>query len=46
MRTSIATVSLSGPQALSDTTNREGCAVFGYILAGDYTITVPGGLVS
>jgi type II secretory pathway pseudopilin PulG len=40
------TVAMSGPQALSDTTNDLGCAIFGYITAGAYTAQVSGGLVS
>jgi Tfp pilus assembly protein PilV len=35
-------VSLSGPGSYSDTTNSEGCAIFGYIPAGDYDVDVPG----
>ena len=35
-------VSLSGPASYSDTTNSEGCAIFGYIPAGDYDADVPG----
>ncbi len=36
------TVSLSGAGSFSDTTNSEGCAIFGYIPAGDYDVDVPG----
>jgi hypothetical protein len=36
------TVSLTGPSSYSDTTNSEGCAIFGYIPAGDYDVDVPG----
>jgi hypothetical protein len=36
------TVSLSGPGSYSETTNSEGCAIFGYIPAGDYDVDVPG----
>jgi type II secretory pathway pseudopilin PulG len=36
------TVSLSGPGSYSDTTNSEGCAIFGYIPAGNYDVDVPG----
>jgi hypothetical protein len=35
-------VSLSGTASYSDTTNSEGCAIFGYITAGDYDVDVPG----
>jgi Tfp pilus assembly protein PilV len=35
-------VSLSGPGSFSDTTNGEGCAIFGFIPAGDYQVEVPG----
>ena len=35
-------VSLSGPASFSDTTNSEGCAIFGYIPASDYDVDVPG----
>jgi Tfp pilus assembly protein PilV len=35
-------VSLSGPSSYSDTTNSEGCAIFGFIPAGDYDVDVPG----
>jgi hypothetical protein len=35
-------VSLSGPGSYSDTTNSEGCAIFGYIPAGDYDVDLPG----
>jgi type II secretory pathway pseudopilin PulG len=35
-------VTLSGPASLSDRTNELGCAVFGYIASGTYTIEVPG----
>lgn len=35
-------VSLSGPASYSDTTNSEGCAIFGYIPVGDYDVDVPG----
>jgi type II secretory pathway pseudopilin PulG len=38
------TVSLSGPASFSATTNALGCAVFGYIPAGDYTAQVSGGV--
>lgn len=37
-----ASVSLSGTGSYSDTTNSEGCAIFGYIPAGDYDVDVPG----
>jgi Tfp pilus assembly protein PilV len=33
-------VSISGPVAVTDTTNEVGCAVFGHIAAGDYTVEV------
>ncbi|MEA2330934.1 MAG: hypothetical protein QOH58_1072 [Thermoleophilaceae bacterium] len=36
------TVSLSGPGSHTDRTNELGCAVFGYIPAGTYTVQVPG----
>jgi hypothetical protein len=39
-------VAMSGPQAISDTTNDLGCAIFAYITAGAYTAQVSGGLVS
>jgi Tfp pilus assembly protein PilV len=35
-------VTLSGPASYSDTTNSEGCAIFGFIQAGDYDVDVPG----
>jgi Tfp pilus assembly protein PilV len=35
-------VSLSGTGNYSDTTNSEGCAIFGFIPAGDYDVDVPG----
>jgi hypothetical protein len=35
-------VSLSGTRSYSDTTNSEGCAIFGYIPAGDYDVDIPG----
>ena len=35
-------VALSGTGSYSDVTNSEGCAIFGYIPAGDYDIDVPG----
>ena len=35
-------VSLSGTGSYSDVTNSEGCAIFGYIPAGDYDVDVPG----
>ncbi|MEA2365355.1 MAG: hypothetical protein QOE69_3294 [Thermoleophilaceae bacterium] len=35
-------VALSGTGSYSDTTNSEGCAIFGYIPAGDYDVDVPG----
>jgi Tfp pilus assembly protein PilV len=40
------TVKLNGPSSQTGTTNDLGCAIFGYIPAGDYTATIPGGLVS
>jgi type II secretory pathway pseudopilin PulG len=35
-------VALSGTGSHSDTTNSEGCAIFGYITAGDYDVDIPG----
>jgi Tfp pilus assembly protein PilV len=35
-------VTLSGPSSQSDTTNSLGCAVFGYIPSGTYTVQVAG----
>jgi hypothetical protein len=35
-------VQLSGTGSFSDTTNSEGCAIFGYIPAGPYDIDIPG----
>lgn len=35
-------VTLSGAGSYSDTTNSEGCAIFGFIPAGDYDVDVPG----
>jgi Tfp pilus assembly protein PilV len=35
-------VSLSGTGSYSDTTNSEGCAIFGFIPTGDYDVDVPG----
>jgi hypothetical protein len=35
-------VALSGTGSYNDVTNSEGCAIFGYIPAGDYDVDVPG----
>ncbi len=35
-----ATVTITGPTTLSDTTNELGCAVFGYVPVGSYTVQV------
>ena len=37
-------VALSGPGSFSDTTNALGCAIFGYIPAGEYSAQVSGGV--